>query len=92
LQKQNNMAHPITEEMINERIADLLDITNGRFIYPEYYRNTGRMMWKIDNPYTHAAKDTIVLSSCLDGIYKALCIAIPVIAKKIDEFHGKNIQ
>jgi len=91
-QNTNNMAQTITEQMINERIQDLLDLTNDKFIYPAYYPHTGCMMWKIDNPYTNCAKDTIVLCSCSEGIYKALSLAVPLITKKMNDFYGKNIQ
>jgi hypothetical protein len=78
-----------TEEKVQELI-----MLNGEgedsFIFSEFYSHTDKIMFKINNTFTHYNKDKIVLCGIDEGFEHAVDLAIEEIIKKKGEFFGYN--
>ena len=74
---------------IDKKIKKLLELCDT-FLFVEYYSHTKGDMYKIENPFTHYAKEILVLGFVDDGIEKSLDSAMEQIAKKREEFYGEN--
>ena len=74
---------------IDKKIKKLLELCDT-FLFVEYYSHTKGDMYKIENPFTHYAKEVLVLGFVDDGIEKSLDLAMEQVAKKREEFYGEN--
>lgn len=66
---------------IDEKIDFLRAITSN-FLFIEYYPHTNTQMWKILNEHTKFKQDKVVLCPVIDGIEKALDVAIKELSEK----------
>ena len=73
---------------VDKKIQKLLTITD-ELPSVEYYPPTHCDMYKISNPYTKFAKDTLVLCPLDEGFEQALDMAYNQILKKKNEFFLK---
>lgn len=76
---------------IDSKISSLLEITD-EFVFPAYYSNTNCVMWKISNPFTELAGETLVLCPISEGIEKAIDLAIKHIGDKRVKFYTPTNQ
>jgi len=59
-----------------------------KFMFPEYYSHTRKIMWKILNPYTNLSSETFVLCAVDEGIHVALDLAILTISKAKNKYYS----
>lgn len=80
-----------TEEKVQELI-----MLNGEgedsFIFAEFYTHTNKIMFKINNTFTHYNKDKLVLCGIDEGFEHAVDLAIEQITKKKGEFFGVEVE
>lgn len=77
-----------TNKNIELKVNELLELT-CKFIYPDYYSHTNKIMWKISNVYTNYKEEILVLCSVEEGIEKALDMAIEQTRKKRLNFYAE---
>lgn len=74
---------------VDVKVKELFKLTTN-FIFSEYYSHTGKMMWKILNPFTNYKEEVLVLCDIDESIETALDLAIESIKKSKNRWYCKD--